>query len=183
MPVKSQGFTLLETLIALAVSSILMVGAMRTLPQLQSQNLRLMLRAQLYEELQQMMHTLEKAVRRAGYCHGRCQGIGMQGIRVASGCLLVRWDENSNGQWEAAGHENSEVWGYRLRASSLEAQRGVTECQGSGWERLNDPRTSGISAFQVIRSGRQVKVMLSGFTYRFPDIRLDLEHWLTAENL
>ncbi|HBI07121.1 MAG TPA: prepilin peptidase-dependent protein, partial [Erwinia persicina] len=39
MPVKSQGFTLLETLIALAVSSILMVGAMRTLPQLQSQNL------------------------------------------------------------------------------------------------------------------------------------------------
>lgn len=75
---KSQGFTLLETLIALAVSSILMVGAMRTLPQLQSQNLRLMLRAQLYEELQQMMHTLEKAVRRAGYCHGRCQGIGMQ---------------------------------------------------------------------------------------------------------
>lgn len=180
---KTQGFTLLEMLIALAVSSLLMLGAARMLPQLQTQSLRLMLHARLHEELQQIMHTLEKAVRRAGYCHGHCQGAGLQDTRGADGCLRVRWDENSNGQWEVAGHHNSEVWGYRLRASSLEMQRGIANCHGGGWERLNDPRTTGIDAFQVIRTGRQVKIMLSGYVRRFPDIRLDLEHWLTAENL
>lgn len=89
MPVKTQGFTLLEMLIALAVSSLLMLGAARMLPQLQTQSLRLMLHARLHEELQQIMHTLEKAVRRAGYCHGHCQGPDYRtpgGPTVACGC-------------------------------------------------------------------------------------------------
>ena len=180
---KAQGFTLLETLMALAIGSVLMLAAMRTLPQLQAQNLRLIIQSQLHEELWQMMHTLEKAARRAGYCHGHCLGVGLDATRKQGGCLLVRWDENSNGRWEAAGRDNSEVWGYRLRADSLEMQRGVTGCEGSGWERLNDPRVTGISAFEAVRHGRQVRLRLSGFARRFPDITLDLEHWLTAENL
>ncbi|WP_455820368.1 prepilin peptidase-dependent protein [Pseudomonas cerasi] len=180
---RAQGFTLLEMLMAMAIGSLLMVGAARTLPQLQVQNLRLMMQAQLHEDLQQIMHILEKAVRRAGYCHGNCQDTAQRGMHLSAGCLLVRWDENSNGHWEAPGREDSEVYGYRLRGSSLEMQRGVTDCQGSGWEKLNDPRRLGIRAFQVVKSGRQIKVTLSGFAQREPGISRDLEHWLTAENL
>ena len=180
---KAQGFTLLEMLMAMAIGSLLMLGAARTLPQLQAQNLRLMMQAQLHEDLQQIMHTLEKAVRRAGYCHGDCRDTAQRGMYISAGCLLVRWDENSNGDWEAPGREDSEFYGYRLRGSSLEMQRGVTDCQGSGWERLNDPRRVGIRAFQGVKSGRQIKVSLSGFAQRDPGIVRDLEHWLTAENL
>lgn len=180
---KAQGFTLLEMLIALATGSLLMLGAARLLPQLQAQNLHLMMQAQLQEDLQQMMHTLEKAVRRAGYCHGRCLTTAQQGMHIEAGCLLVRWDENSNGQWEAPGRDDSDVYGYRLRGTALEMQRGVNHCQGSGWERLNDPQRLGIRFFQVEKSGRQVRIHLSGFALRSPEIALDLEHWLTAENL
>ncbi|MTD28324.1 prepilin peptidase-dependent protein [Erwinia sorbitola] len=183
MSVKAQGFTLLEMLIALAIGSLLLVGAVRTLPQLQGQNLRLIMQAQLHEDLQQIMHTLEKAVRRAGYCHGSCRDSTQRGMHIGAGCLLVRWDENSNGRWEAAGRDNSEVYGYRLRDNSLEMQRGVSDCRGSGWEKLNDPRRIGIRAFKVENSGRQVKLYLSGYLLRWPDIALDLEQWLTAENL
>lgn len=180
---KVQGFTLLEMLMAMAIGSVLMLLAARTLPQLQAQNLRLMMQAQLHEDLQQIMHTLEKAVRRAGYCHGNCSDTAQRGMHISAGCLLVRWDENSNGRWEAPGREDSEVYGYRLRGTSLEMQRGVTDCQGGGWERLNDPHRVGIRAFQVIKTGRQIKLSLRGFAQRDPRIARDLEHWLTAENL
>lgn len=180
---KAQGFTLLEMLMAMAIGSMLMLSAARTLPQLQAQNLRLMMQTQLHEDLQQIMHTLEKAVRRAGYCHGNCRDAAQPGLHISAGCLLVRWDENSNGRWEAPGREDSEVYGYRLRGTSLEMQRGVIDCQGGGWERLNDPRRVGIRVFQLVQTGRQIKVSLSGFAQRDPGIVRDLEHWLTAENL
>lgn len=183
MSLKAQGFTLFEILIAMAIGSLLLIGAARTLPLLQAQNLRLLMQAQLHEELQQMMQTLEKAVRRAGYCNGTCQGKGLRIGRADGSCLLVRWDENSNGRWEGTGRDDSDFYGYRLRAKSLEMQRGVDNCEGSGWERLNDPRLMGISAFRLELRQRQVLVTLSGFAKARPDISLTVEHWLEAGNL
>lgn len=179
---KAHGFTLLETLIALAVGSVLMLGATRLLPLLQGQNLRLMMQVQLNEELLQIMQTLEKVIRRAGYCHGDCHGPAFS-LQSAGSCLLLRWDENSNGKWEAAGRDDSELYGFRLRADSLEMQRGVSSCQGGGWERLNDPRMIGIRAFRVTRAQRQVKITLGGYAKLLPTVTQRVEHWLTAENL
>ncbi|PAP18713.1 prepilin-type N-terminal cleavage/methylation domain-containing protein, partial [Salmonella enterica] len=39
MPVKEQGFSLLEVLIAMAISSVLLLGAARFLPALQRESL------------------------------------------------------------------------------------------------------------------------------------------------
>ncbi|MSE15230.1 prepilin-type N-terminal cleavage/methylation domain-containing protein, partial [Pantoea agglomerans] len=64
---KMAGFSLLEMLIALAISAVVMLSAGRFLPLLLAENAGVMQRAQLRQELQQMMATLEKAVRRAGY--------------------------------------------------------------------------------------------------------------------
>ncbi|WP_312449775.1 prepilin-type N-terminal cleavage/methylation domain-containing protein [Mixta calida] len=41
MSVKNAGFTLMEMLVAMALSGILMLGALRLLPHLQRQNLHL----------------------------------------------------------------------------------------------------------------------------------------------
>ncbi len=176
------GFTLLETLLAMAIGSVMMLGAARTLPLLQQQNLRLQMQVQLNEELQQIMHTLEKAARRAGYCHGRCSGSAMQ-IHNGGRCLLVRWDENSNGQWESTGREDSDYYGFRLRAGNLEMQRGVDRCEGGGWEKLNDPRVIAIDEFRVVRNRQQVRLLLEGHSSAWPAMVQRTEHWLAAENL
>lgn len=183
MPLKAQGFTLLETLIAMAIGSVLLLGAARTLPLIQTQNLRLLMQVQLNEELQQIMLILEKGVRRAGYCHGTCQGQGLRIGRADGSCLLLRWDENSNGVWEGVGHKHSDFYGYRLRGKSLETQRAVDSCAGRGWEQLNDPRQIGISAFRLEIRQRLVRITLSGFAHAWPAVTLTIEHWLEAENL
>jgi prepilin peptidase dependent protein B len=62
-------------------------------------------------------------------------------------------------------------------------QRGVSSCEGGGWERLNDPRLIGIRDFKVARAERQVKITLGGYAKRVPTVTQRVEHWLTAENL
>lgn len=180
---NQRGFTLMEILVALAIGSVLMLGAARTLPLLQQQNVRMLLQVQLNEELQQMLHTLEKSLRRAGYCHGQCGGEGLKIAGSGESCILLRWDENSNGKWEGVGREDSDFYGYRLRAGNLEMQRGVADCNGPGWESLNDPRVIRISEFRVSRKERQIRVRLSGFATGAPGITFSRERWLMADNL
>lgn len=174
---KMAGFSLLEMLIAMALSGVLMLSAGRFLPLLLRENLKMQQRVQLRQELQQMMDSLTKAVRRAGYCHGEC---GKNGLIIATDCLLLRWDENSNGKWEGVGQNESDFHGFRLRQKQLEVQRGVDSCDGTGWERLSDPAFLTIEQFDIIRQGRNVKLQLQA---RAGDGREQLESWVTGENL
>lgn len=180
---KNRGFTLIETLLAMMIGGLLMLGAARTLPLLQQQNLRLQMRVLLNEELQQMMQTLEKAMRRAGYCHGRCTGSGLRIVGPTGGCLLLRWDENSQGSWGRSGQDAGDYYGFRLRGSNLEMQRGVDRCDGSGWEKLNDPQRIAIEHFEVNRHEQRVRVALAAHASGWPAVSQEIVHWVTAENL
>lgn len=179
---KQSGFSLAEMLVALAISSVLLLSAARLLPALQRNNLQILMRVQLQEELQLMMFSLEKSVLRAGYCRGACSGPGLT-IGAGGRCLLVRWDENSNGKWEGVESSDSDFYGYRWRDGSLETQRGVDRCDGGGWERLNDPRTVTIEAFRVTKVDRQIRLVITAFAKAFPSVRLTAERWFTAANL
>ena len=181
--VSMRGFTLLEMLLAMAIGSIIMVGAARTLPLLQQQNLRLQMQVQLFDDLQHLAQTVEKFVRRAGYCHGKCRGTALHIQGNQGNCLLVRWDENSNGQWEGIGRDDSEYYGFRLRGNNLEMQRGVDRCDGSGWEKMNDPRTMIVEQFSVSREKQTFRLILSAHASRWPEISQRIERWIIPENL
>ncbi|MEN4696880.1 prepilin peptidase-dependent protein [Pantoea agglomerans] len=174
---KMAGFSLLEMLIALAISAVVMLSAGRFLPLLLAENAGVMQRAQLRQELQQMMATLEKAVRRAGYCHGEC---GSEALQIRENCLLLRWDENSNGKWEGVSYAESDYYGYRLRQQQLEMQRGVDQCQSAGWERLSDPAVMTLEQFSVSQQGTQVRIVLQARAGRWLET---VESWVEADNL
>ena len=174
---KSAGFSLLEMLIAMAISAVVMLSVGRFLPLLLAENAAMLQRAQLRQELQQIMATLEKAVRRAGYCHGEC---GSGALKISENCLLLRWDGNSNGKWEAVSHAESDDYGYRLRQQQLEMQRGVNQCQSAGWERLSDPAFMTLEQFSVSQQGTQVRIVLQARAGRWLET---VESWIEAENL
>jgi len=174
---KSAGFSLPEMLIAMAISAVIMLSMGRFLPLLLAENAGMQQQAQLRQALQQMMATLEKAVRRAGYCHGEC---GSGALKISENCLLLRWDENSNGKWEAVSHADSDYYGYRLRQQQLEMQRGVDQCQSAGWERLSDPGFMTLEQFSVSQQGGQVRIVLQGRAGRWLET---VESWVEGENL
>ncbi|MFV9670063.1 MULTISPECIES: prepilin peptidase-dependent protein [Pantoea] len=174
---KANGFSLLEMLIAMAISAVVMISVGHFLPRLLAENASMLQRAQLRQELQQIVATLEKAVRRAGYCHGEC---GPGALTLRENCLLLRWDENSNGRWEAVGHTGSDYYGYRLRQRQLETQRGVDECHSAGWERLSDPAFMTLEQFSISRQDAQIRIVLQGRAGRWLET---IESWVEGENL
>jgi prepilin-type N-terminal cleavage/methylation domain-containing protein len=82
VPLIPRGFSLAETLISMAISAILLMGAARFLPALQRQALRQTQQQSLDNELWQRVYTVAKHLQRAGYCAGQCEG---QPLLIASG--------------------------------------------------------------------------------------------------
>ena len=149
MPVNRKGFSLLEVLIAMTISSILLLSTSRFLPELQRGVLLQSGQRELQDEVWQRLLAMGKQFQRAGYCAGHCQGqgviIGRQGR-----CAIVQWDANSNGQWDSTASENDST-GFRLEAGTLETLRGATSCEGKGWDKVTNPDAIIIDTFQVVR--------------------------------
>lgn len=120
MPVKEQGFSLLEVLIAMAISSVLLLGAARFLPALQRESLTSTRKLALEDEIWLRVFTVAKHLQRAGYCHGSCTGEGLE-IVGQGDCVIVQWDANSNGIWDREPVKESDQIGFRLKEHVLES--------------------------------------------------------------
>ncbi|CAM7780115.1 prepilin peptidase-dependent protein [Atlantibacter hermannii] len=182
-----RGFSLIEVLVAMSLSSILMLGTMRLLPSLQRAVLHQSQMNVMRDELWQLAFALGKQVQRAGYCHGECVGRGID-IRENGNCLVVQWDANHNGKWDGATATEPEQTSYRLRDKSIEIQRGTRQCAGKGWERLTDPAQFNVEAFVVTqraRAGRKplITISLSASTALDSTRRLSVEQQVVGYNL
>ncbi|HHA1920206.1 TPA: prepilin peptidase-dependent protein [Enterobacter ludwigii] len=147
MSLNQQGFSLMEVLIATAISSLLLISASRFLPGLQRAVLQQSGQRELEEEVWQRLFSLGKQLQRAGYCAGNCAGQGLT-IGRQGRCVIVRWDANSNGNWDSSSSENDST-GFRLESGALETLHGATSCEGKGWEKLTDPNRLLIQHFVV----------------------------------
>ncbi|MEZ2603229.1 prepilin peptidase-dependent protein [Kluyvera intermedia] len=156
-----RGFSLLETLIAMAISSILLLGASRFLPSLQFGIMQQMRQQTLEDDLWQQLFTVAKHLQRAGYCAGdSCHGEPLY-LAPKGDCLIVRWDGNSNGQWETSPADEADSIGFRLKSGALETHRGATTCEGKGWDKMSEPAAMTVIGFQVLQTAH------SGFPPEF----------------
>jgi len=186
MQLNQQGFTILETLIAMALSSLVLLGAGRLFPVLQQAVLLQYQKETLQESLWQLAFSVGKQLQRAGYCHGSCQGEGLV-IRKEGECVLLQWDNNSNGRWEPSGHTETELTGFRLNGNNLEALRGASSCEGSGWEKISDPASMMIQKFSVTRLARHSLPPLLAIelvaAFKKEQIPVSLRHIVVGYNL
>ncbi|MDH6631449.1 prepilin-type cleavage/methylation domain-containing protein [Lelliottia sp. AC1] len=158
------GFSLTEVLIAMAISSILLLSTARFMPALQRAILKQEQQQELEEEVWLRATAIGKQLQRAGYCNGSCQGPALTMGR-AGRCVIVQWDANSNGRWENAPSTEAEQTGFRLEAGALETQRGATSCEGKGWEKLTEPERVLVTHFLVS------KIEHTGFA---PELSIEL---------
>lgn len=70
MPVTQQGFSLTEVLIAMAISSLMLLSAARFLPGLQQAMLVQTRQQEIEEEIWLRLAGIGKHLQRAGYCAG-----------------------------------------------------------------------------------------------------------------
>lgn len=150
---KPRGFTLAETLIAMLIGSVLLLACARLLPALHRAILQQARNTNARQQLWQLAFTIGKHLQRAGYCKGDCPGNGLY-LNPKGNCLIIQWDINHNGYWETAPLATAEQTGYRLRFASIETQKGVSQCDSKGWEKITDPTQLRISQFHIHRQPR-----------------------------
>ncbi|MBE8597507.1 prepilin peptidase-dependent protein [Xenorhabdus sp. BG5] len=178
---KQAGFSLLEIMVALLISSVIFVAMTKTYPVLSSQIFDLYRKYRLHYLVNRTAYLMEKDIRRAGYCRDReqCKGdpliISNKNTEMTNSCFIVAFDLNLNNQWEKPGHIESEFFGYRLNNRALEWGRGVGDCQESGWERLFDPKEIVIDAFRLEKSQAKDGVI-------FVTLSIDT-HWLKSPSI
>ncbi|MBD1229098.1 prepilin peptidase-dependent protein [Xenorhabdus griffiniae] len=178
---KQAGFSLLEIMVALLISSVIFIAMTKTYPVLSGQILDLYRKYRLHYLVNRTAHLLEKDIRRAGYCRDRekCKGdpliISNKNTEMTNSCFIVAFDLNLNNQWEKPGHIESEFFGYRLNNRALEWGRGAGDCQESGWERLFDPKEIAIDAFHLEKSQAKGGVI-------FVTLSIDA-HWLKSPSI
>ncbi|MEB6380258.1 prepilin peptidase-dependent protein [Leclercia adecarboxylata] len=187
MPVKQQGFSLTEVLIAMAIGSVLLLSAARFLPALQQSIALLTKQQELKEELWLRIAGIGKHLQRAGYCAGKCAG---EALKIGQGgeCVIVQWDENSNGRWETSPPAAAEQTGFRLNDGALETLRGATLCGGKGWERITDPDRIRVLRFHVQRVSRagfapELSLALTASVNGLRDGGVEAHHIVTGFNL
>lgn len=187
MPVKENGFSLLEVLIEMVISSILLLGAARFLPALQRESLTNTRKLALEDEIWQRVYTVAKHLQRAGYCRGTCLGEGLV-IAGQGYCIIVQWDANSNGIWEREPVKESDQTAFRLKDNVLETLRGTTSCEGKGWDKVTNPDAVIINAFQVVRQENSgfppvLTVNMRGASKTNPQIVVDASYSIAGFNL
>ena len=150
---SQKGFSLLETLLAMAIGSVILLASARFLPALQlavTQHTRIQT---VEDDLWQRLWSVAKHLQRAGYCNGNCSGQPLF-ISSTGECVIVQWDANSNGRWETSTSSEAEQTGFRLQNGALETLRGATTCTGRSWEKITDPAQMRVERFTVIRHQR-----------------------------
>lgn len=187
MSLRQRGFSLLEVLIAMSLSSALLLGASRFLPGLQSAILRQNSGQALEDEVWQRVYAIAKQLQRAGFCRGNCQGAPLI-ISQRGQCVIVQWDANGNGTWERAPARQAEQTGFRLRDNALETLRGATRCEGKGWEKMTDPATIRIHDFRVTMKrmagyAPQLTIVLSASAVRMNGPSVSVRYDVTGFNL
>lgn len=183
----TRGFSLPEVLIAMAISSTLMLSSLRLLPSLQMSVLRQANDVMLQEDLWLMARVIGKHLQRAGYCTGTCVGEGLT-INNNGQCIIVRWDANNNGIWEKAVASESELTGFRLHDGALETLRGATSCTASGWEKISDPTLFSVTRFVVAAQyptgyAPRLSVTLDAVAARSASHTHTITHQVTGYNL
>lgn len=187
----NRGFTLPEMLLALSLSSLIMLSAAQWYPILRNQSQNSAQYFRLEQLLSAVVSGIEKDVRRAGFCAGECQGtpisLGNYPGESPNSCLNVSYDLNRNGVWDGETMQEEESFGYRLRAGALEIQSGAHNCHGDRWEKLFDPQEVTLTHFHVqplsgLSARRMYEVRLSGFWTKRPVIKRTVTRLILGRN-
>jgi len=191
---KTFGVTLIEMLIALAISSIILVGVVSFYAFATHNSKKSLEIMRLDQELYLVMDVMEKDLRRAGYWSNAQTDIGtgnitnpfMQAetdIQINNSCILFSYDKNNDGALPDLGDANDERYGFRLSNNIIQyrVSSGNFSCDNdTGWVDLTDPNVINVSNLSFTQSTDSV-ALDSGDTLDKRNITISLTANLVSD--
>lgn len=190
---KQRGFTLIEMLVAMAISSLICIAVMSSIPSIFKEAYRAYFQYQLNREVWQILLNMEKDFRRIGYCSDSdCAGepIAISAKSLSEGrntCIIFAYDQDLSGKWVDVKSKTTETdfFGYRLNNGKLESNRNVRDCRGTRWQSLFDAKLVTVKklSFNWLMNIQLLEVVMSVETKLLPRQAFDYRIAVKLRNL
>lgn len=184
----NKGFSLFEMLLALVITSLLIICITRFYSQFHIEVSLKLQRDRLEEATHQALSGLIKDIKRAGYIANSPATIVQPAIEIDSSgtCIIIRYDSVSSGRWRYEMHEPqlSDVFAYRYTKHNLESQTGVLNCKSSStrWEKLFDPNEIIITKFKLKKQLYYTELHIAVVSKRTSAINYQVNYYIKNEN-
>ncbi len=153
---RSRGLSMVELLVGTAVGLVVAAAAAGVVGTHQRELRRSLTEARLMQDLRTTAELVARDLRRAGHWSAAASGVRIEGdagtpianphasivpALAASSAVTLSF---SNGGGDGLAVDDSERFGFRLRAGAVELQLGT-----GNWQAINDPATLVVTTFRV----------------------------------
>lgn len=192
------GFTIVELLVALLISSLLFIGLISMYFSTVQHGGKMLNANRLYEQLSSAMELMSADIRRAGYWSQASTNVGTSantnpfmasGVRLTisgGNCILFVFDNNADAALPAANTgTDDERYGYRLSNGVVQARpsNAPFDCAAANneWENITDPNLITVTNLTFTQTQKSVSVGASSNLY-FTYIDISLSGRLTNDS-
>ena len=183
MQLRQQGFMLIDVLVAVALSSVLLLGTIRLFPALQRNILHEYQSASVRESVWQLAYRIGKHLQRAGYCRGVCVTPALQ-IEQGGSRVLIQWQAPESRSLSGGEYERT---GYRLHQGTLQILKGRKEFTGELWEKISAPELMTLTHFSVTpllrKAGPPLLIVSLTARQKQTSLLIRVRHIVRGENL
>lgn len=183
----SKGYSLLEMLISLALSSLIVISATTLYPQLQLHILHYYQQFRLEQSVQTAMAGLIKDVKRAGFIANHPKKMTQKAIDInqKQNCVIIRYDSEIRGDWVYNSEDiaQSDVFAYRYIKNNIEYKTGALTCAGANWDKLFDPNEIKVTAFTIKPLHHRLEIILRAELKKDASIHYQLVTVIKHENI
>ena len=162
---RTRGVSLVGLLVGTAIGLVVVAAAGGVVATHQRDQRAVLAEARLMQDLRATAELVARDLRRAGHWSAAASGVRLDGdastplvnphasispALVATSAVALSF---SNGTHDASAVDDSERYGFRLRAGAVEIQLGA-----GNWQALNDPATLVVTTFRVEPSVDEVSL-------------------------
>lgn len=182
----SNGFSLIEILVSIALSSLIIMATTHFYPLLHNQMLQYYQQFRLEQTVQYALTGLIKDIKRAGFIANYPEKMTEKALEINNdkNCIMIRYDSESHGEWRynPSNIKNSDLFTYSYSKNNLEYKTGAIDCNGSYWEKIFDPNEIEITQFLIKKNGDIIEINLKAVLKNKTSIFYDLTKVIKNEN-
>lgn len=181
------GFSLIEMLLAIILTSILMIVIMAFYPKMQVDSLIFYQQYRLEESVNQVLSGLIKDIKRAGFIANQLTNLTKSPIVISNDkqCIMIRYDLYRRGEWreDKYNKNDSDIFVYRYYQKNIVYRLGIPNCKGQDWERLFDSNEIEVTRFKILFYSHFVAIDLSVRLKSNNFITYSTTHYVKTENI
>lgn len=184
---KVAGFSLLEMLIGIVLSSLIVIGCSSFYVQLQTNIIQYSQTIQLRNNVHQALVGLAKDIRRAGFIANDPAKMTAKAldINAQQNCVIIRYDSEIRNDWiyNLSNKKASDIFAYRYHKNNLEYKVAALDCQDPNWEKLFDPAKYKVTHFVIKPINNGIEISLAAELIKNKHINYQVIKIVKNENL